>query len=316
MKPLRIVFMGTPQFAVPSLDALHSAEGCTVVAVVTAPDKPAGRGQYLQASAVKQRAVELNIPVLQPTNLKSPEFIGSLQALQPDLNIVVEFRMLPAVVWALPPLGSINLHGSLLPDYRGAAPIHWAVINGETQTGLTTFFLQQEIDTGNIINSVSLDIPETSTTGDLYTRMMHAGAALLVKTVQAVALGSAQKLPQDATLFRHAAPKITKETAHLQHEKTVVQQYNFIRGMSPVPGAWALLQGKMIKVYFAEKVSNTEPKSPPNIPPGRLVKAHGKLWLGCTDGALCITDVQLEGRKRLNGSVFVQGYPELDEPLS
>ncbi len=311
MKPLRVVFMGTPAFAVPSLEALHADEVCTVVAVVTAPDKPAGRGQQLQASAVKQRAEVLGIPVLQPANLKSDAFFESLQTLKPDLNVVVAFRMLPKVIWALPPMGSINLHGSLLPDYRGAAPIHWAVLNGETQTGLTTFFLKQEIDTGNIIDSVTLDIPNTSTTGELYTRMMHAGAALLVKTVRAVAFGTAQKVPQDATLFRHAAPKITKETAHLKHDKTVQQQYNFIRGLSPVPGAWALLHGKMLKFYFSEK----QPKPHLNISAGRLVKHEGKLWLGCTDGALYITDIQLEGRKRLTGSVFAQGYPVLDEEL-
>jgi methionyl-tRNA formyltransferase len=309
--PLNIVFMGTPQFAVPTLQRLLTSPVCRVVGVVTAPDKPAGRGQKLQHSPVKECALAHGIRVLQPTNLKAETFVEELRALKPDLNIVVAFRMLPQVVWALPPQGSVNLHASLLPDYRGAAPIHWAVINGETRTGLTTFFIRQEIDTGNIIASVPIDIPADWTTGQLHDLMMNHGADLMADTVQAIAAGTVVPQPQDASRALHVAPKIDKETARLTFGKTVRQQYNFIRGMSPAPGAWTLLEGKVLKAYLAQPA--TDVAQAPQ--PGRLLKHQHQLLLGCTDGWLRLTQVQLEGRKRLNDNEFTAAFASIDVVL-
>lgn len=311
--PLRIVFMGTPQFAVPTLERLLTLPACRVVGVVTAPDKPAGRGQKIQYSPIKECALKHGLPVLQPTNLKAEIFIEELKALKPDLHIVVAFRMLPQSVWALPPQGSINLHASLLPDYRGAAPIHWAVINGETRSGLTTFFIKQEIDTGNIIATMPIDIPDDWTTGQLHDEMMLRGAELVAQTVQIVANGSVITHQQDPTKAIHAAPKIDKETARLSFAKTIRKQYNFIRGMAPAPGAWTLLEGKVLKVYYSELVTAATALLPKS---GQLIKYNNQLWLGCTDGWLRLTQVQLEGRKRLTDTEFVAAFSTLDVHLS
>jgi methionyl-tRNA formyltransferase len=247
-RDLRIVFMGTPEFAVASLDALVQA-GCNIVAVITAPDKPAGRGMKLQESAVKKYAVEKGLPLLQPEKLKNPQFLETLRNLRADLQVVVAFRMLPEVVWNMPPMGTINVHGSLLPKYRGAAPINWAIINGEKETGVTTFKLQHEIDTGNILLQQRLPIGEEETAGELHDRMKVAGAELLVKTVQGLADGTLKEIPQSDVNDVPHAPKIFTETCQINWNKTVEEIHNLIRGLSPYPGAFTTLHGKTLKIY-------------------------------------------------------------------
>jgi methionyl-tRNA formyltransferase len=304
-KELRIIYMGTPEFAVTSLNALVEA-GCNIVAVITAPDKPAGRGMELQQSAVKKYAVSKNLPVLQPEKLKNPAFLEELKALKADLQICVAFRMLPEVVWNMPPMGTINLHGSLLPQYRGAAPINWAVINGEKETGVTTFKLQQEIDTGDILLQESFPIKETDTAGTIHDIMMHVGAGLLLKTVEGLADGSLREIPQllstDQTL--HHAPKIFTETCEINAAHSVEQVYNLIRGLSPYPAAFTFLKGKKLKIYRAEKI---------NTIPGQGVgefSTDGKtyLHLACSDGSLNLLEIQLEGKKRMLTEDFLRGY--------
>ncbi len=304
---LRIVFMGTPEFAVASLDALVKA-GCNIVAVVTAPDKAAGRGMHLQQSAVKKYAVENGLKVLQPEKLKNPEFISELKSLNADLQIVVAFRMLPEVVWNMPPMGSVNLHGSLLPQYRGAAPINWAVINGETETGVTTFKLKHEIDTGDILLQQSFPIGENETAGEVHDRMKETGAQLLVKTVQQLAAGVLAEKPQTsnqqpATPLKHA-PKIFTETCKIDFTKTADEVHNLVRGLSPFPGAFCSLNGKTLKIFRTEKeVSN------PDIEPGQY-KTDEKTFLkfACSNGYISVTELQLEGKKKMNIEDFLRGY--------
>ena len=253
--------MGTPEFAVASLDALLQA-GCNIVAVVTAADKPAGRGMKLTESAVKKFAVEKGLNILQPEKLKSPDFIETLQTLKADLQIVVAFRMLPEIVWNMPPLGTINLHGSLLPQYRGAAPINWAVINGEKETGVTTFKLQHEIDTGNILLQKSFSIGDDDTAGDVHDKMKIIGADLLVETVKGFADGSLKGQPQSTvyhqplTEIKHA-PKIFTETCKIDWNRSVDEIHNLIRGLSPFPAAFTFLHDKMLKIYRSKKEYNT-----------------------------------------------------------
>lgn len=302
---LRIVFMGTPEFAVASLDALVK-EGCNIVAVVTAPDKPAGRGMELQQSAVKKYALQNNLTVLQPEKLKAPEFLDTLKSLQADLQICVAFRMLPEVVWNMPPMGTINLHGSLLPQYRGAAPINWAIINGEKETGVTTFKLKHEIDTGNILLQERFPISEEDTAGTVHDRMMHIGAALLVKTVKGLADGILEEKPQDVpqgTLLHHA-PKIFTETCVIDARKTVTEVYNLVRGLSPYPGAFTLLDNKKLKVYKCAKQVAPHDKEPGTF------HTDGKnyLHLICADGFLELLEIQLEGKKRMKVEDFLRGY--------
>lgn len=302
---LRIVFMGTPEFAVASLDALVKA-GCNIVAVITAPDKPAGRGMQLQQSAVKKYAVENNLPVLQPEKLKNPEFLEQLRSLKADLQIVVAFRMLPEGVWSMPPMGSVNLHGSLLPQYRGAAPINWAVINGESQTGVTTFKLQQEIDTGNILLQKSFAIAETDNVGVVHDTMKTIGAELLLQTVKGLADGSLKEVPQSAVIIeplKHA-PKIFSATCEINFNNTVETVYNLIRGLSPYPAAFAFLNGKKLKIYSADKINRQ-----PNHTAGE-VETDGRTFLryACNDGYINITDLQLEGKKRMLIEDFLRGY--------
>lgn len=304
---LRIVFMGTPEFAVASLDALVKA-GCNIVAVVTAPDKAAGRGMHLQQSAVKKYAVENGLKVLQPEKLKNPEFISELKSLNADLQIVVAFRMLPEVVWNMPPMGSVNLHGSLLPQYRGAAPINWAVINGETETGVTTFKLKHEIDTGDILLQQSFPIGENETAGEVHDRMKEIGAQLLVKTVQQLAAGVLAEKPQTsnqqpATPLKHA-PKIFTETCKIDFAKTADEVHNLVRGLSPFPGAFCSLNGKTVKIFRTEKeVSN------PDIEPGQY-KTDEKTFLkfACSNGYISVKELQLEGKKKMNIEDFLRGY--------
>jgi len=299
----RIVFMGTPEFAVASLHALVQA-GFNVVGVITAPDKPAGRGMKLQESAVKKYAVEHNLHILQPEKLKNPAFIEELRALQADVQIVVAFRMLPEVVWDMPPMGTINLHGSLLPQYRGAAPINWAVINGETHTGVTTFKLQHAIDTGNILLQETIAITEDETAGELHDEMKEVGATLLVKTIQQLAAGTLHDVPQrnDSTL-RHA-PKIFTETCKIDWSATTATIHNLIRGLSPFPTAFTYLDDKMLKIYRSAKETATH-----TLPPGTPL-TDGKTYLkfACADGFIHALDIQLEGKKRMPVGDFLRGY--------
>ncbi|MCH5598324.1 methionyl-tRNA formyltransferase [Niabella ginsengisoli] len=297
--------MGTPEFAVTSLDALVNA-GCNIVAVITAPDKPAGRGMELQQSAVKKYAVSKNLSVLQPEKLKNPDFINQLKELNADLQICVAFRMLPEMVWNMPPMGTINLHGSLLPRYRGAAPINWAVINGEKETGVTTFKLKHEIDTGDILLQESFPISEDDTAGTVHDKMMHIGAALLVETVKGLASNSLKEMPQLISTNEtiHHAPKIFTETCIVNANKPVEEVYNLIRGLSPYPTAFTFLNGKKLKIYSSTKINEQ-----PRVEPGEFeTDQKTYLRLACTDGYLQLTDIQLEGKKRMNVEDFLRGY--------
>jgi methionyl-tRNA formyltransferase len=245
-KDLRIVYMGTPEFAVPSLEILVK-NGWNIVGVITAPDKPKGRGQKLIPSPVKEAAENLGLKVLQPTNLKSPEFQAELKALNADLQIVVAFRMLPESVWDMPPIGTFNLHASLLPDYRGAAPINWAIINGEKETGVTTFFLKHEIDTGSIIFQEKVAILPEDDLGSVYEKLMSKGAELVLKTVEAIAEDKVIPLPQDESKAIHHAPKIFKETGEIIWGNSAESIHNLVRGLSPYPAAWTSWMGKIAK---------------------------------------------------------------------
>lgn len=263
MNRLRIIFMGTPDFAVPSLERLVDA-GYEIAAVVTAPDKPSGRGMQLNESAVKKFAISKGIKILQPEKLKDPTFLDELKNLKADVQIVVAFRMLPEVVWNMPPMGTINLHGSLLPQFRGAAPINWAIINGEKETGVTTFKLQHEIDTGNILLQKKIEISDAETAGELHDSMMEIGADLLLETINKLAENKLQEIPQSSTGNssannepRHHAPKIFTETCEINWQKNVDEVYNLIRGLSPYPAAFTFLNGKKLKIFRAEKeISN------------------------------------------------------------
>lgn len=299
--------MGTPDFAVASLDALLKA-GCNIVAVVTVPDKPAGRGQKIHQSAVKGYALAANLPVLQPVKLKDPEFHQELRSFNADLQVVVAFRMLPEIVWNMPPKGTINLHGSLLPYYRGAAPINWAVINGETQTGVTTFFLQHEIDTGNVISSETVDIGEHETAGDIHDKLMITGAELLVKTVKAIESGNFTFKAQNELLNSLAdlphAPKIFKEDCLIDWTQPVKKVYDRIRGLSPYPAAYTVFKGKTLKIFSAELLN----KEPGIQPGGFLSDDKSFLRFACKDGFICAKDVQLEGKKRMKIDEFLRGF--------
>lgn len=302
-KKLKIVFMGTPEFAVPSLQALVEY-GFDVVAVITAPDKPKGRGKKLGTSAVKDYAVTTGIPVLQPTNLKDPEFHKELQSYEADVQIVVAFRMLPEVVWSMPPHGSFNLHGSLLPDYRGAAPINWAIINGEKETGVTTFKLQHEIDTGNILFQEKEPILYTDNVGSVYERLMHKGAKLVVKTAQAIEDGNYTLKPQEPKGEPKHAPKIFREDCEINWHQPSLKVRDFIRGLSPYPAAWTRLDEKVLKIYDTtlSPISYTDS-------PGTF-KSDGKDYIDVLtqEGALRLLEIQLEGKKRMKTADFLRGY--------
>lgn len=295
--------MGTPEFAVASLDALVQA-GCQIVGVVTAPDKPAGRGMKLSGSAVKKYALAHQLPVLQPEKLKSPDFLEALKSLQADLQIVVAFRMLPEVVWNMPPMGSVNLHGSLLPQYRGAAPINWAIIHGEKTTGVTTFKLKHEIDTGDILLQESFPIGENDTAGEVHDTMKEIGARLLLRTVQGLADGSLKEIPQPAAADIRHAPKIFTETCRIDFHQRTEAVHNLVRGLSPFPGAFTLLEGKMLKIYKSIKRVRT-----PVSAPGHY-ETDGKSWLrfACADGYIEVLELQLEGKKRMETGEFLRGY--------
>lgn len=298
--------MGTPEFAVASLAALIGS-GHHVVAVITAPDKPAGRGQKLQESAVKKYAVSRGIPVLQPDKLRSTDFLDTLRSFRADLQVVVAFRMLPEVVWSMPPKGTINLHASLLPQYRGAAPINHAIINGETESGVTTFLLQHEIDTGNILFAEKVPIGSDDTAGILHDKLMDVGAALLVRTVDAIASGHATPTPQrmlvDDTPLRHA-PKIFKEDCQIDWHKPVSEVYNLIRGLSPYPTAYTLIDNRVLKLFKARK-EHVDHRDTPGT-----CHTDGKTFLkfACQDGYIDVLELQIEGKKRMAVGEFLRGY--------
>jgi methionyl-tRNA formyltransferase len=311
--------MGTPDFAVASLEALVKAK-CNIVGVITAPDKPAGRGMKMTESAVKKYAVRKNLKVLQPEKLKNPEFLQELRSLNADLQIVVAFRMLPESVWNMPPLGTINLHGSLLPQYRGAAPINWAVINGEKETGVTTFKLKHEIDTGNILMQESFPIDENETAGEVHDKMKEIGARVLVETVKGIAEGTLEERSQatvdsqqstetDSQLttsnspLKHA-PKIFTQTCNIDWRTSIHDIHNLIRGLSPFPGAFTELGDKTLKIFGSEK----EP-SYPTSKPGKW-ESDGKTYLkyAAKDGYILLKDVQLEGKKRMPIEDFLRGH--------
>ncbi|MEP6594728.1 MAG: methionyl-tRNA formyltransferase [Ginsengibacter sp.] len=306
MNSPRIIFMGTPGFAVTSLDKLLQA-GYDIIGVVTAPDKPAGRGMHLTESAVKKYAAAHNLTILQPQKLKDDDFLNDLRSLKADLQIVVAFRMLPEVVWNMPPLGTINLHASLLPQYRGAAPINWAIINGEKETGVTTFKLQHEIDTGNILLAEKIKIGEDETAGELHDRMKEIGAGLLLKTVKKLSEGNLIPVPQSSlnadTPLKHAA-KINTEMCKIDWQKEVNDVFNFIRGLSPNPGAFTYLNGKKIKIFKAIKEVGE------SSAPSREFETDKKSYLkfACINGHISITELQLEGKKKIMIDEFLRGF--------
>jgi methionyl-tRNA formyltransferase len=306
-KNLRIIFMGSPEFAVASLDALVKA-GCNIVAVITAPDKPAGRGMQLQQTAVKKYADEHGLPVLQPARLKDPVFLKELKSFYADVHVVVAFRMLPEVVWNMPPLGTINVHGSLLPQYRGAAPINWAVINGEKETGVTTFKLKHEIDTGDILLQEIIPVGENETAGELHDKMKEKGAELLTKTIIELAEGKLKEKPQTtaghtAASIKHA-PKIFTATCEIDWNKRVNEVHNLVRGLSPFPGAFTLFQNKTLKIFRSEK----EYGKPASSPGSFETDKKSSLKFACSDGWLQVKELQLEGKKKMMIEDFLRGY--------
>lgn len=316
-KDLRIVYMGTPEFAVESLKRLVEG-GYQVVGVITMPDKPMGRhGSVLQPSPVKQYAVSQGLKVLQPEKLKNEEFLEELKALKADLQIVVAFRMLPEVVWNMPRLGTFNLHASLLPQYRGAAPINWAVINGETETGITTFFLKHEIDTGEIIDQVRVPIADTDNVEVVYDKLMKLGGDLVVKTVDAILEGNVKTTPQEqlaAATDLRPAPKIFKETCRIDWNAGVKKVYDFVRGLSPYPAAWTELhQGEAapmsLKIFETEKIF-----TPHSLKPGTVVTDRKTYFhIASTDGFLRVLSLQLAGKKRMDVADFLRGYRHVED---
>jgi methionyl-tRNA formyltransferase len=299
---LRIVFMGTPEFAVASLDALVKA-GFNIVGVITAPDKPSGRGMQLQQSAVKKYAVEHNLPLLQPEKLKSLQFLEDLRNLKADLQVVVAFRMLPEFVWNMPPMGTVNLHGSLLPQYRGAAPINWAIINGEKETGVTTFKLKHEIDTGDILLQKRFPIGEDETAGEVHDTMKKIGATVLVETIKGLSDGSLQENPQPETEIKHA-PKIHSDTCKINWSQPVENVFNLIRGLSPYPTAFTIMNEKMMKIYKAKK----EVISPTHTEGDYETDGKTFLKFACTNGYVHILELQMEGKKKMSIEEFLRGF--------
>ena len=308
-KEFKIVFMGTPDFAVHILAKLVN-ESCNIVGIITAPDKPAGRGQHIQKSAVKQFAETKELNILQPTNLKDENFIADLQALQADLFVVVAFRMLPEVVWAMPPKGTINLHASLLPNYRGAAPINWAIINGEKETGVTTFFIEKEIDTGKVIERASVVIGENETVGELHDRLMELGAEVSYSTVLKIAQNQAEAIDQ-LTLTTDElkiAPKLFKENSVIDWEQPITILHDFIRGLSPYPAAWCKLRHTSKDDIKTFKILLTEKTNIPSV--GKQLKRDASgILIPCKDFYIRVTELQMEGKRKMNFKEFLAGNP-------
>lgn len=313
---MRIVYMGTPDFAVESLRCLVEG-GYNVVGVITMPDKPAGRGHKIQYSPVKQYALEHNLPLLQPEKLKDETFLQALRTWKADIQIVVAFRMLPEVVWSMPRLGTFNLHASLLPQYRGAAPINWAVINGDTETGITTFFLRHEIDTGEVIQQVRVPISDTDNVGIVHDKLMTLGGQLVTETVDAILNGTVKTIPQEEMAVvgeLRPAPKIFKETCRIDWNQPVKRIYDFIRGLSPYPAAWSELllpdgTTMVVKIFETEKLSQ-----PHQLSPGTLL-TDGKSYIriAVTDGLIGIRALQLPGKKRLKTDELLRGFRLTEE---
>ena len=302
-QPLRIVFMGTPDFAVASLQRLLGA-GCQVVAVVTAPDRPSGRGLQLSPSPVKKAAEAANLPVLQPEKLRDPAFLDQLAHYQADIQVVVAFRMLPEVVWAMPTIGTFNLHGSLLPQYRGAAPINWAIINGETKTGVTTFFIEKEIDTGQMIFQDTEPIYPDDTAGTVHGRLMERGADLVLKTVRAIEADNYPRTPQPTADELKSAPKLSRETTEINWNQPAHDVRNFVRGLSPYPTAWTLINDKVFKIY-AVSIAN---ESPFVAEPGQAHSDNKKtILVRAANGWLQLDALQAEGKRRMTTEEFLRG---------
>ncbi|WP_460912946.1 methionyl-tRNA formyltransferase [Spirosoma areae] len=302
-QPLRLVFMGTPDFAVASLHRLLGG-GCNIVAVVTAPDRPSGRGLQLIPSAVKKAAEAANLPVLQPEKLRDPAFLEQLASYQADVQVVVAFRMLPEVVWNMPTIGTFNLHGSLLPQYRGAAPINWAIINGETETGATTFFIEKEIDTGQMIFQDHEPIYPDDTAGTLHDRLMERGASLVLKTVQSIEAGTYPRTPQPTATDLKPAPKLSRETTEINWNQPALVIRNFVRGLSPYPTAWTMINGKLFKIYGVSLAN----ESPFAAEPGQAYTDNKKtILVRASDGWLQVDALQAEGKRRMTAEEFLRG---------
>ena len=307
----RIVFLGTPEFAVTSLDRIVS-EGYNVVGVVTMPDKPAGRGHHLYQSPVKEYAVAHDIPVLQPVKLKDPEFVQALSDLKADLFIVIAFRMLPEVVWSMPPLGTFNLHASLLPKYRGAAPINRAVMNGESRTGVTTFMLKHEIDTGDVLRQEAIEIGQDENVGSVHDRLMELGSELVIDTIRHIMAGTLKPLPQEKMIVDKGveptpAPKIFKEDCRIDWTRTAREVHNHVRGLSPYPAAWCVLKGDNTPEQEM-KVMETRLSSGANFgEPGSVSIEDGHLLVACGDGAVEIMKLRPAGKKLMDADAYLRG---------
>lgn len=306
MRDLRIVFMGTPEFAVTTLKYIIEAN-YNVVGVITAPDRPAGRGRKLQQSAVKEFAALKNLPILQPTNLKSPEFLKELESLKPNLQVVVAFRMLPKVVWQLPEYGTFNLHASLLPQYRGAAPINWAIINGETITGASTFFIDEKIDTGAMILQQETPIEPNENVGSLHDRLMVLGAKLVVDTLDLIKEDKVQTTLQDEKETLREAPKLTKDNTRIDWSLSPKQIYNFIRGLNPYPAAWTVIkngeQELNVKLYDTEVLLEAH-----SAEIGKVIQENNKLKIAVQDGFLLVNELQLPGKRKMKTKELLNGY--------
>ncbi len=306
---LKIVFLGTPEFAVESLSRLYN-EGYNIAGVITMPDKPAGRGHKMLQSPVKQFAVKHGLKLMQPTNLKAPEFIEELRSLNADLFIVIAFRMLPEAVWTMPRLGTFNLHASLLPKYRGAAPLNWAVINGDKETGVTTFFLKHEIDTGDIIDQKRVTINPDDNVGDVHDRLMMLGADLTLETVRHIIDGNLKTIEQDKLtggVEPTPAPKIFKETCHIDWNNPAEKIHNLVRGLSPYPAAWTTLtttSGEELQL----KIFKTSVSEQTLLAPGSIVIDKNRMYIACSDRMLEILSLQLQGKKRLDTADFLRGF--------
>ena len=311
-KDLRIIYMGTPDFAVAGLKLLLE-NGYKIVGVITMPDKPAGRGRKINESAVKKYAKENKLNILQPEKLKNPEFLKELKELKADLQIVVAFRMLPEIVWSMPPLGTFNLHASLLPQYRGAAPINWAIINGEKETGITTFLLDKEIDTGKILFQEKVFIGEDDNMEDVHDRLMNLGADLILKTVEAIAENKLKPIPQNQIHSLKPAPKIFKEDCHINWSLPAEKTKNLIRGLSPYPAAWTEISNFQGKT-FSMKIFSAEIEEKTDLIPGTIL-SDGKKEIRIVSGEnfLKITDLQISGKKRMNVPDFLNGFHDIKE---
>lgn len=303
-KSLRIVFMGTPHFAIPTLEKIHQSNH-TVVGVVTPPDKPRGRGKKLLPPPVKQFALDNDISsILQPVKMRDTDFVEELRKLKADLFVVVAFRILPEAVFTMPPLGTINLHPSELPKYRGAAPLNWTILNGETETAISTIFIKKEIDAGNIIIQEKRDIHPDETVGTLHDRFAVDGAEIVLRSIEMIANGTVEPMEQDPSLAT-PAPKITKETCHLNFDQPARQVRQWIHGLSPVPGAYTYYQGDMFKIFFADLVVEDQQHEKP----GTILKAEkDSILVSCNPGTLNLREVQIQGRKRLKTADFLRGF--------